>query len=274
VRFILVLLGVLAASGARAAETCNYAGSGDYDAQIAITTVARRSGGDEHVQVLWRLTARALVIFRIRYLVEEVSDWHDGVLQSVGLNVRYFVNGRIVKQQWDLFERQGMGFAAWRVQAKSARILAAEHGELLRLWDPAGFGLPWVAQYRAGHPERRPDLDLHPGEAPPDLTTPFAEAFYRVRREPPHAARVALFLPGNKKEPRPNVAVPAPTPAPGGARVWHVPLGDEKLGMAAESTAAVTVAPDSTLQAIGFHLASGMYTAEGAIRLEGCAGSP
>ena len=138
--------------------------------------------------------------------MEEVSDWHDGVLRSIALNIRYFVNGRIVKQQWDVFDRSDGGFAAWRVQAKTRDGLAKEHPDFARMWDPSTFGLPWLETYRAAHPERRADLDLPAGEAPADVASPFAEAFYRVRTAPPHAQRVALFLPGNKSSSVPTLA--------------------------------------------------------------------
>jgi len=37
---------------ARAVEVCRYTGSGDYDAHIAIITIAQRQAGNEHISVL------------------------------------------------------------------------------------------------------------------------------------------------------------------------------------------------------------------------------
>jgi hypothetical protein len=224
------------------------------------------------VRVLWDLAARALLIFQIRYWVEEVSDWQAGVLQSVGLNVRYFVNGRIVRQQWDRFERTGDGFSAWRMQAKTREDFVARYADFAAHWDPAAFGAPWLDAFRAPPAERRPDLDLPPGGAPADLVSPLAEAFYNVRLVPAQAQRVALFLPGNKKQRRADLDVAAPAAGGSGAHVWRVPLDSERLGIKPGSVALLTVSASGQLQTITFNLATARHAARGSIDSEGCAG--
>src|SRR4051794_31130953 len=131
-----------------AAEICEYLGEGNHDARIGVTTIAERRGGDETIRVLWRLSARALGIFRFEYWIEEISTWRGGRLLSVALNIRYVVNNRIKRQQWDVFARDGEGFAAWRVQAKRRDDLAAKHPGFAAHWDPAQFGRPWLGDYR------------------------------------------------------------------------------------------------------------------------------
>jgi hypothetical protein len=268
---LLVLVGG-APGRARAAEECHYTGNGDYDAKIALTTLAERHGRDEDIRVLWRLSARAFVVFNLEYWVDEVSHWHDGVLQSVGLNIRYFVNGRILKQSWDVFDRTAEGFAAWRVQGKTPDIIAAKHGSFVAQWDPARFGRPWLEAYRGANPERRTDLDLHGGEAPPDLVPPFAVAFYLARGASMQTQRTALFLPGNKQQNRVDIPITAQTAA-AGAHVWQVPLDSEKLGIRRGSVAFITISAAQQLELIRFRVAGLGHSAQGSIMREGCTGT-
>jgi len=272
-RACLVLACQLAITPAAAAEVCRYAGSGDYHAQIGITTIAQKREQATRVRVLWDLAARVLLVFHIHYLVEEISDWRAGVLQTVALNVRFFVNGRIIRQQWDVFDRTASGFAAWRLQAKTATEFAARAGGFAPHWVPSSFGAPWLDAFRAAPAERRPDLDLPSDEAPADLVSPLAEAFYNVRSAPARAQLVALFLPGNKKQHRADIAVAAPDLGPAGAHVWRVRLDSARLGIVPGSAASLTVSADGALQTISFAVATARHAARGGIHAEGCAGS-
>jgi hypothetical protein len=268
----LVALGLLAAGPSRAAEVCRYAGSGDYRAQIGVVTIAERHGPETELRVLWDLTARALLVFHLHYRVEEISRWRGGVLQALGLNVRAFVNGRIIRQQWDLFERGAAGFAAWRMQARREDDFAARYGAFAAHWDQASFGAPWIDAYRAAHADRRPDLDLTAAEAPPDLVPPLAEAFYRVRAAPARAQTVALFLPGNKKQRRADIAVPPPAADAAGGHLWQVPLDSEKLGIRPGSAATLSISAAGALTKIVFTVSTALHAAAGEIQAQGCAG--
>jgi len=264
---------LLISPAVRAAETCEYQGVGDYDARIALTTIAERRGDALQLRVLWRLSARAMVFFRFEYLVEEISEWRGERLERVALNIRHFTNGAIRRQQWDVFERQGDAFEAWRLQGKRQADLAQKHPGFARHWDPAAFGRPWLADYRAGGPEPRSDLSLKPGEAPPSLVPPFAAGFYLPRTAPVGAQQVALFIPGNKQQNRADIPVPPPERGPDGGRTWRIALESQKLGIDRGSIAFATVASDKRLEAVRFHLRGYGTSADGEIRLQGCSGA-
>jgi hypothetical protein len=271
-RLLLTLLLALAPVLVQAAETCTYRGGGDYDAQIALTTIAERQGTTLRLRALWRLTARPLPFYRFEYLVEEISEWQGQRLIRLGLNLRHFVNGRIRRQQWDVFARTGDGFAAWRLQGKRAEELAGKHAGFARHWDVADFGQPWLADYPTAAAEARSDLALKPGEAPAGLVPPFAAGFYLPRFAPAAPQRIALFIPGNKQQNRADLDVPAPAPAPAGGHVWRITLESEKLGLDRGSQAVATIAPGGRLAAIRFRLLGFGMTAAGEIALQGCEG--
>jgi len=264
---LLVLPGV-----AGAAETCSYRGGGDHGARIALTTIAERNGGALRLRALWRLSAKPLPFYGFEYLVEEISDWRDGQLLRIGLNLRHFVNGRIRRQQWDVFEREGTGFAAWRLQGKRVEDLQAKHPAFVGHWPVAAFGTPWLEAYRAGAPEPRSDLSLPPGQAPADLVPPFAAGFYLPRTAPAGPQRVALFIPGNKQQNRADVMVAAPDPAPDGGHVWRIGLRSDRLGLDPGSEAQAVIDRAGRLGEIRFRLRGYGMTANGEIRLEGCSG--
>ena len=80
--------------------------------------------------------------FGVHYLVEEVSNWHDGQLESVAVNSRYLIGDHIVRQQWDNFQRGTDGLQAYRVQAKILADFRRRHPGFIQHWDPMTFGQP------------------------------------------------------------------------------------------------------------------------------------
>ncbi len=218
------------------------------------------------------MTFDATMMFwvHMRYLVEEVSTWRDGVLQSVAVNNRSFTGDRIIRQQWDAFARTAGSLQAHRVQAKTLEDFGRLHPGFVQHWDPATFGEPWVQDFRAAPPERRPDLDLSP--LPDSLVTPFALAFYWVRRLPRSGQQVTVFLPGFKTDKLVDVAI-AGTAAAGGM-IWHVPLRTTWLSADPASGATAWTTPDGHLQKLAFEVHGTAGSGRGLIEQTGCALRP
>ena len=74
--------------GAFAAEVCHYTGSTDYDGHVAVATDVSESNGVTRVDVAGMSEATTMFWLRIHYLLEEVSTWRDGELQSGCLRER------------------------------------------------------------------------------------------------------------------------------------------------------------------------------------------
>lgn len=260
--------GSVPAAGA-AAELCRYAGTTDHDGRVAVRTEVEAAGGVVTVDVALVLTARAW-FSDVRHLAQEISTWRAGELQSVAVNARTIAGGRIRRQQWDVFARGPGGFEAWRVQAKTEADFRRRHPGFAGHWDPAVFGRPWLRDYAAAAPERRPDLDLPLGAAPPGLRTPLALAFY-WSRWPPGGGGVPVFLPGFKRDARADaVATPA---APGeGWRSWRTTLRHPGLTGAVPSTVQTWVSPDGYLLQLTFDASVRQGSARGLIRAQGCQG--
>jgi hypothetical protein len=96
-----------------AAEICHYTGSADYDGHVMVTSDVTASGGITRVDVAGVFDATTMLWFRIHYLLEEVSTWRDGELQSVSMNSRYLFGDHIVRQTWDDFHRGRDGLEAY-----------------------------------------------------------------------------------------------------------------------------------------------------------------
>jgi hypothetical protein len=156
----------------------------------------------------------------MEYLVEELSIWRAGELESVAVNSRYLVGERVIRQQWDEFQRGTDGLQAYRVQAKTLADFRREHPGFVQQWDPATFGQPWLRDYKAASPKRRPDLDLSP--FPSGLRSPLAMAFYWVRWLLHRSLDVPVFLPGLKHDRLVNLSITATTSL--GGTVWRAPL--------------------------------------------------
>src|SRR5215472_12209402 len=197
---LLVLPAVVAlcAVGASAAEVCRYTGSTDYDGRVAVTTDVTESNGITRIDVAGDFEATTMFWYRIHYLLEEVSTWRGGELQSVSMNSRYLLGDHVVRQSWDDFRRGGDGLQAYRVQGKTLADFRLKHPGFARHWDPATFGQPWLRDYPSAPPERRADLDLT--RAPAGLRSPLALAFYWIRWLPRGEQTVPVFLPGFKQE--------------------------------------------------------------------------
>ena len=97
--------------------------------------------------MLWR---------HLHYLIEEVSTWRAGEMESVAVNTRYLVGDHIVRQQWDDFQRYTGGLQARRVQAKTLADLRRRHPNFVRRWDPATFGRRWLDDYKSAYRSAAP----------------------------------------------------------------------------------------------------------------------
>ena len=185
---------------ASAGEICRFAGTTDYAGHVAITTDVTATDDVTRVDVVATFEATTMLWAHIRYLVEEVSTWRAGELESVAVNSRYLIGDHIVRQQWDDFQRGADGLQARRVQAKSLADFRLRHPGFVQHWDPTTFGQPWLDNYQSASPERRADLDLKGSPLPPGLRSPLAMAFYWVRWLPRGGQNVPVFLPGFKGE--------------------------------------------------------------------------
>jgi len=92
-------------------EVCEYAGQTDYSGLASVRAEIWTARNETEILVTLRFTATVWIIFKVEYLAEETSRWRNDELRSVALNTRYLVNGRIIRQQWDYFDREKDGFA-------------------------------------------------------------------------------------------------------------------------------------------------------------------
>jgi hypothetical protein len=261
---------LLACHPAAAREICHFAGTSDYEGRIAATTDISETAGLTTVDVTATLDATMMFWVHMHYLAEEISIWRDGELLSVAVNNRSFSNDRIIRQQWDAFSRTESSLQAHRVQAKTMADFRAVHPGFVQHWDPATFGEPWVQDFPAALPERRPDLDLSP--LPKRLATPFAMAFYWVRRLPRSGQVFTIFLPGFKTDKLVDLAVTGTQNA--GGMVWHVPLRTTWLNADPASSATAWTSPDGHLQKLAFEVHGTAGSARGLIEQQGCASRP
>ncbi len=267
-----LVVGRWCAVGASAREVCHFVGTTDPAGHIAVVTDVAATDGVTRVDVVARFEATALLWLRIQYLIEEVSTWRSGELESVAVNNRYLVGRHIVRQQWDDFRRGTDGLQASRVQAKTLAELRRRHPGFVQHWNPATFGWPWLSDYQAASPERRPDLDLRGSPLPAGLRSPLAMAFYWVRWLPRGGQDVAVFLPGFKAERLVELPIAA-APWPGGM-VWQTPLRYSALRERPASSATAWTSPDGRLLQLAFELHGSRGSARGLIRQEGCEGVP
>jgi len=270
----VLLLAIVTGSAAPAfgRETCDYIGHTDYSGTVLARAEISPAPERTQVRVMLSVSARAMLVFKIHYWTEEISEWKDGELQSVAMNNRYIVNGGIVRQQWDYFERGSTGFAAFRVQAKNAEDFRRRYPAFYRYWNPSTFGQSWLQDYPSAHPERRPDLDLKNQAIPTGLRPPLAMAFYWISRLPPVRQSVPLFLPGEKRQPRIDLSLPPPEPQAGEQRVWHIPVHLDALKTSESSLATAWISPSGQLLQAAFDVRSDSGSAKGWIRRVKCEG--
>ena len=279
----LALVGVVRA--ARASEVCRFEGTTSHDGRVAVRTEVTSAGGQTSVDVALNLRATVWWVIGVEYLAEEISTWRRGELVSVAVNNRTLSDGRVVRQQWDVFTQGPAGLEGWRVQAKSLAEFHRNHPGFVQHWDPASFGGAWLRDYPAAQPKRRPDLDLPRSAVPPGawpgVRTPLALAFYWTRRLPPGgkvtpefvSEVVPVFLPGFKRDARADLAV-APAGAAGDAvRLWRVALHHPALSAGTPSEAEAWVSPDQHLLQLAFTVHARQGAARGAIRSLGCQGA-
>jgi len=263
---LALLLGLVA--HARAAEICRFAGTTSHDGRLAAQTVVSAADGLLTVDVAVTLTASAFLA-DVQYMGEEITTWRAGVLQSVAANARTMIDGTIKRQQWDVFVRDAGALRAHRVQAKTLTDFRQLHPGFVRHWATAAFGQPWLQDYPAAGPVRRPDLDLP--SSPSGLRTPLAFAFYWARFLPQDGGPTPLFLPGFKHDAILNVALgPA---EPGQAwRHWKAQMRHPALESSIPSAAAAWVTPDNYLLQLAFDIHANLGHGQAVIRREGCQG--
>src|ERR1700693_2956172 len=88
---------------ASAGEICHFAGTTDYAGHVAVTTDVTATDDVTRVDVVATFEAATMLWSHIHYLVEEVSTWRAGELESVAMNSRYLIGEHIVRQEWDDF---------------------------------------------------------------------------------------------------------------------------------------------------------------------------
>ena len=268
----LYAAGVIAAPAlpaAAATEVCRFAGTTQPDGQVAITARVDATGGVTKVDVAVTFEAPWLFLFRIRYLVEEISTWRAEEMQSVAVNTRYLVGDHIVRQQWDAFQRGQDGLQAQRVQAKTLADLSRRHPGFVGHWDPATFGSPWLQDYPAASPERRADLDLKASPVPARLSSPLAMAFYWIRWLPHGGGDVPVFLPGFKADKLVDIPV-----SPLGGQERRASIRYPPLTKSPASIATAVTSPDGRLLQLAFDVHEPRGSASGVIHQEGCQGAP
>ncbi len=254
------------------AETCRFAGTTDYAGHVAATTDVTRSGDTTRVDVAVTFESTTMFWLGVHYLVEEVSTWRAGQLESVAVNSRYLVGDHIVRQQWDEFQRDADGLQAHRVQAKTLADFRLRHPGFVRHWDPATFAQPWLRDYPSAPPERRIDLDLRASPLPSGLRSPLAMAFYWVRWLRHGSQHVSVFLPGFKRDRLVDLsATSAPTES---GTLWRAPLHYPALNDSPESTATALISADGHLLQIAFELFTPHGSGRGTITRQGCEGEP
>ena len=257
---------------ASASEVCHYTGSTDYDGHVTVTTNVTESDGITRVDAVGAFEATTMFWLHIHYLLEEVSTWRGGELQSVAVNSRYLVGNRVVRQSWDDFHRGSDGLQAYRVQGKTLADFRRQHPKFAQHWDPETFGQPWVRDYPSASPERRPDLDLTDSPLPSGLRSPLAMAFYWVRWLPRGEQTVPVFLPGFKKDRLVDLPIAA-VASPDGT-VWEAPLRHSALSPRPVSVASAQISPDRHLLRLAFEVHGSRGSGRGLITGAGCDGKP
>jgi hypothetical protein len=178
--FAGVIVTSLCKADAFAAEVCRFVGTTDYAGHVTVTTDVAATGDATRIDVALTFESTTMFWFGVHYLVEEVSTWRAGQLESVAVNSRYLVGEHIVRQQWDEFQRSADSLQAYRVQAKTLADFRRRHPGFVQHWDPATFSQPWLDDYQSASPERRADLDFKGSSLPPGLRSPLAMAFYWI----------------------------------------------------------------------------------------------
>lgn len=258
-------------STAYAGELCRYAGRTDYDGTAAITAEVDETPAGTRVDVVAEFRAYPFLFVHVRYLMDEVSVWKAGELQSVSVNSRYLLGSRVVRQTWDDFRPGPDGMEGRRVQAKTLTDFRRRHPGFVSHWDPETFGKPWVEDYDMAQPERRTDLDLAGTSLSAGLRTPLAAAFYWVRFVPAGTGAADVFMPGWKKQRLLHVSIADTAVADG--RMLNATSKFDAQGTDADSRGTAWISPDGRLLRLAGEVHGGWRSARGMIELVGCEGN-
>ena len=250
-------------------ETCRYEGKTSYGGRLSIIADAVARGNAVRVDVRLSLDAQPAPLFHTRYRMEEISDADANGIARLAVNNRYSVDGRLVRQGWDVFDRADAGLQAHRIEGKRAGEFARQHPRFARHWDPATFGQSWVDDFERASPERRADLDLAAMSA--FVRPPLALAFYWLGWLPDRAASVPVFLPGFKDQKRVDIAV-GKTFSAAGALTRAAPLRYPELSARVPSTATAWLSPGRQVLQLAFDLHGLQYSARATISALGCTG--
>lgn len=268
---LAVIVFLLSFHAASANETCRFTGTTDYAGQLTIEARLTETRDTTDVDVRLQLDARPLPLIHTHYLTQEISSWQSSGLMRLAVNSRYSFNGRIIRQQWDVYDRVAGGLDAYRVQGKKLADFQRHHPGFVQFWDPTTFGTPWLGDYTRAGAERRPDLDLRHDMA--SVRPPLALAFYWLRWLPPQGAVVPVFLPGFKQQKLVDIAIgPASAAAGAGQSAWLAPLHYPDLSLSKHSTAEAWTSSDRHVLQLYFDLYGVQHSARGTIRQVGCTG--
>jgi hypothetical protein len=267
-----LIAGYLFAIPAWGSEVCRFAGTTDFDGQVAVTAIADTNPADGTTTVDVRLgfNGTPMLFVHTNYLMQEISTWKATRLQSLAVNSRYRVDGHVVRQLWDVFVRGNDGLEAYRLQARTPKEFLGKHPTFAEHANWAAFGHPWLQDYWRANPERRRDLDLPASSAVPGIRSPLALAFYWGERLPRTGEAATVFLPGFKKDKSVTLTITPAGPPSGGAQPWETSLRYPALSMTQASTAKAWVSADGRLLELAVQVRTRDYTARGVIRLEGC----
>jgi len=255
-----------------AGEVCRFAGTADYAGQVVVTAITSTNAAEGTTTVDVRLGFRGtpMPFVHTNYLMQEISTWKATRLQSLAVNSRYRVDGRVVRQLWDVFVRGSDGLEAYRLQARTPEEFRSKHPAFAEHADPATFGQPWLQDYWRADPERRRDLDLPASSAVPDLRSPLALAFYWARQLPRTGQAATVFLPGFKKDKSVTLTIGPAGPPSDGAQPWETSVRYPALSMTRASTAEAWVSADGHLLQLSVQVQTRDRTASGVIHQEGC----
>ncbi|HSU05628.1 MAG TPA: hypothetical protein VLI93_08650 [Acetobacteraceae bacterium] len=262
----------LYAASPAAAEVCRFTGTTNDGGQLAVTNMisANPADGTTMVDVIGRFRDTPIPFVHLNYMMEEISTWKAGQLRLLAVNTRYLVDGRIIRQLWDIFQPGPRGLEAYRIQAKTPDTLQREHPAFIRHFDPASFGQPWIDDFRSARPDRRADLDLPAAAMRPNLRPPLAMAFYWTRHMPPGGQSVTVFLPGFKRDKTASLTVAASGLPGDGWQRWDTSVRHPALDMAHASTASAWVSTDGRLLQLAGTFTTRHRTGSGIIREQVC----
>ena len=265
----VLLAGMFAAVGARAAEVCHFAGTTDFAGHVSATSDVSIVNGTTTVNVIARFDATWLVLFHVHYRTQELSTWRGGQLEMVAVNNRYLLGNHVVRQQWDVFQHAAGGFEAHRIEGKTRAEFGRQFPRFAWHWDPATFGQSWLRDFWRVSPQRRHDLDLKEADVSIALQSPLALAFYWDRWLPWRSADVPVFLPGFKHDRVANLVVGAQ-----GSDVRTASVLYPALSQTQPSMVTAWGVPGRQVTQLALDLHTRGRTAEGVIRQQGCQGAP